>query len=749
MRGLANSPSSAGAGVGAEEEAASNSGVPSRGRATRASPHSKGRGGRVPDFPYPTSPDGPSQDDLLLLHPDRPVGGRVWAFRSFWKNLPVDSLVAGILEVGYKIPFFKTPRFSGIRQTPLAGQFANVLLDEVSALLQKQAVEPVLENESEGFYSTYFLVPKRTGDLRPIINLKPINGLIVSPSFKMETLASVVHGLRRNDWMASIDLKDAYFHVPIHPDSRKFLRFCIQGRCYQYRVLPFGLSTSPRVFTKFLAPIMASLRLQGIRIFPYLDDLLFTAESKPLLLEHLQIALRFLTQAGFIVNAKKSSLEPTQDLVFLGARLRTQEGWISLPPDKAEKVAQMVRSFQANQCYTARRWMQLLGVLAATIPMTKLARLRMRPIQWHFHSLWNRSRHSLEFPVRVSPEVHQHLRWWTSLTNLSCGLPLFRAPEQCVITTDASSLGWGGVLDRVRGLHRRTVQGQWTLSQQEWHINVKELMAVFLTLQRFQDTISNCQVLVRSDNTTACAYINKGGGTRSQTLCQLAIQMWDWCVSHGVDLRAVHVPGTLNVLADSLSRRQVDQREWSLHGQVAHKLFLLWGVPQVDLFATCHNNRVPQFCSLYQFPGALALDAFSVAWNNFRLVYAFPPLVLLAKVLHKVRSDRANVILIAPRWPMRAWYATLLDLLVDFPRALPLREDLLTQFGIPHPDPTRLQLMGWKLSGEPSEQRAFRARLLKQSFSPERPAPWQATMPNGAFLFAGAMRGNWIPILQL
>ena len=79
-------------------------------------------------------------------------------------DLSLDGLVPGILEVGYKIPFKSLPIFQGIRQTPVARKYANVLLDKVSALLQKGAIEKILEKEREGYYSTYFLVPKMTRD---------------------------------------------------------------------------------------------------------------------------------------------------------------------------------------------------------------------------------------------------------------------------------------------------------------------------------------------------------------------------------------------------------------------------------------------------------------------------------------------------------------------------------------------------------------------------------------------------------
>ena len=142
-------------------------------------------------------------------------------------------------------------------------------------LFNKNALERVPDCVAHtGFYSTYFLVPKKTGDLRPILNLKPFNKKTVIPSFRMESLSNVIQSVNQGDWLASVDLKDAYLHIPIHQDHRKFLRFSINGVRYQWKVLPFGLSTVPRVFTKVLSPVVAALRLRGVHIQPYLDDLL-------------------------------------------------------------------------------------------------------------------------------------------------------------------------------------------------------------------------------------------------------------------------------------------------------------------------------------------------------------------------------------------------------------------------------------------------------------------------------------------
>ena len=77
-----------------------------------------------------------------------------------------------------------------MRQTPLLDKYADVLLEEVSALLRKGAIEPVPEKERDGYYSTYFLVPKKTGDLRPILNLKRLNLCVVKPTFKKKKQAA-------------------------------------------------------------------------------------------------------------------------------------------------------------------------------------------------------------------------------------------------------------------------------------------------------------------------------------------------------------------------------------------------------------------------------------------------------------------------------------------------------------------------------------------------------------------------------
>ena len=110
--------------------------------------------------------------------------------------------------------------------------------------------------------------------LRPVINLISLNNCVQLEKFKLEGLDMVRTLLRPGNYLMKLDLKDAYFRVPIYEPDKKYLRFQFQNITYEFQYLPFGLSTAPRAFTKLLKPVIAILRSSGIRIVTYLDDIL-------------------------------------------------------------------------------------------------------------------------------------------------------------------------------------------------------------------------------------------------------------------------------------------------------------------------------------------------------------------------------------------------------------------------------------------------------------------------------------------
>ena len=130
------------------------------------------------------------------------------------------------------------------------------------------------------------------------------------------------------------------------------------------------------------------------------------------------------------------------------------------------------------------------------------------------------------------------------------------------------------------------------------HINYLELNVVILDLKEFQDLCLNKIVLIATDNTIVFAYINKEGGMKLGPLCALLFRILAWCSRKQVTLKARHIPGWLNVITDKLSRLgQTIQTEWSLLPEIFHLICSWWHQPQVGLFATRFNNKVPQFVS--------------------------------------------------------------------------------------------------------------------------------------------------------
>ena len=161
-------------------------------------------------------------------------------------------------------------------------QSSSPFLREEIENLNKRAVERVQNPGTPSFYFRIFLVPKKNGKLRLIIDLSLLNRYIQKQAFKMETVKSVRQAMRLNDWAVSIDLTDAYLHVPIHHQSRKYLRFVHEDQVYHFSALPFGMSLSPLFFSKLMDVIAAFLRQRAISVFPYLDDwLIKKSDSQP------------------------------------------------------------------------------------------------------------------------------------------------------------------------------------------------------------------------------------------------------------------------------------------------------------------------------------------------------------------------------------------------------------------------------------------------------------------------------------
>ena len=441
-----------------------------------------------------------------------PVRGRLSNFVQGWKRITNDPYVLSIVAKGYRLRFTSPPL---LRQPPWeirSPQGSEEILgmrEQITLMLQKKAITEVPQN-SPGFYSNVFLVRKASGGWRPVIDLKNLNAHIHAPHFRMFTTSSVLSSVQKGDYAFKIDLQDAYFHVLNHPSSRKYLRFAFENNVYQFRVLPFGPNTAPQVFTRLGHTVTGYLHRQGISVIPYLDDWLIHHPDRQLLLQHQAQLINTLDLVGFILNRKKSELDLSQDLQFLGIRLRLDLGEASLPESKAWEIVARARHLSSLHVLTYSQVSQLMGSLNWASGLIPLGRLYLRPLQRYFHSLG--LTHRFTPPRRSDPLVLANLlRHWQDLRFLTSGIPIRTFQADFTIFTDASTQGWGAHMGDSQ------ISGTWTRTDRKLHINCLELKAVVSALKHWAPVLQGHQVMIATDNSTVVSYINKQGGTHSPT----------------------------------------------------------------------------------------------------------------------------------------------------------------------------------------------------------------------------------------
>jgi len=438
--------------------------------------------------------------------------------------------------------------------------------------------------------------------MRPVINLKELNGYLRYQHFKMEGAHLIKETLQKGDYMIKLDLKDAYFSIPIFHPHKKFLRFKWKNKTYQFSSLPFGITVAPYVFTKMLKTPVAYLRRMGIRLTIYLDDVLIMNQTREGALRDCKNALEVLQGLGFLINLEKSVTIPTQEMEFLGFLVNSIKITLSLPIKKVQKIQKLCRQVLEYNTISVRKLSVLIGNLTASIQAVLPAPLHYR----HLQSVKNQNlRVSLDYDslVHLTSETKIELQWWINQLHNWNGRSML-APQITVnIQTDASNQGWGAVCNNVR------IGGPWLITESHFHINVLELMAIQNAVKSFLRNKSDIQVLIQTDNKTALTYVNKMGGTVSNGCNQIALAIWEWCLQRNITPHAEFIPGKDNLIADWESRHHHDSSSWKLN-PCMFQLLMNKTIPcTVDLFADRTNAKLKNYMSWFPDPEALAVNA--------------------------------------------------------------------------------------------------------------------------------------------
>ena len=182
------------------------------------------------------------------------------------------------------------------------------------------------------------------------------------------------------------------------------------------------------------------------------------------------------------------------------------------------------------------------------------------------------------------------IKWWHDNIE-SAFKSLIPVPITLIIHSDASDLGWGTTNGKIR------INGCWSDSEGNLHTNIQELMAIKIAIMSFCEDMKDIHVRIMADNMTAVIYINNMGGIKSKECNQIAKDIWQWAESNNIWISAAHIPGTENATADIGSRQFNDATEWMVSDHVFCIFTKKFGVPDVDLFASRLNHKLPKYVS--------------------------------------------------------------------------------------------------------------------------------------------------------
>ena len=379
-------------------------------------------------------------------------------FLYVWRSIRASSFVLSVIESGYKLPFVSIPVkffFSNHKSAVDNRAFVCEAIEQL--LLAGSAVE--VKRDQVHVCSPLGVVPKKNGKLRLILDLRFLNKHLAKRKFKFEDLRVVAEILQPDDWFFTFDLRNGYHHVDIFQEHWKYLAFSFtfdgKPRYFLFCSLPFGLSTSPYVFTKLLRPVVAHWRSQGIRISVYLDDGIGADSSKDSCSQDAQLVRGDLDRLGLLVNEEKSNFEPRQKGEHLGFILDLTKGEFSIPPGKIDHLFNLISLLLDDVSPTARDVSRITGTLISMeLALGPVVSLRTRALYAVLNSV-----HNLSCKVALTREAVEELNFWRDNFSRLCGKPIWRPSPKIELLSysNASNVGWAGFIVQIF-LSKRFVQ---------------------------------------------------------------------------------------------------------------------------------------------------------------------------------------------------------------------------------------------------------------------------------------------------
>ena len=649
---------------------------------------------------------------------------------------------------GYRLRFHTVPPTVKARHAPAqASMPEDPQLQAKWNQLVTEGHARIIHDNSKGFYSPSFTIPKKQkGEHRLINDMRMLNSYISQPRIRMRGLPLVLRNLVRHSWLIGLDIENGYYNVRVHADDCKFLRYIVGGVVYELQALPMGLVCSMDAFRQWLRPVLNTIRtlLPQVTTYAWVDDLLFilprsrarvarqTSDKIRLILSTLQIPIK----------PAKSSWRPSRELTYLGFHVNSRTMLISVPKKKAKEVIRQIhRVFKKDQHHSLllRHLASCIGKLMALLPAAPEGRLHSR----NLYDLQTRTvRHHGWDPqarVRLSLSQRSELHWWKIflLTRQQRKIASqFTCSEISILASDASDYHIAGTLVSNRSFPR------WSraLSRRECRqtINQKEALAVYESLLEFQHHIQGTHINVRCDNATVVAGINKWG-CRSPGVNTILRLIYTWCLRTDSLLTATYIPSAANRMADALSRGQhisqgvIAETAELLQGILATKRKIKWHITPHGFRHVCNQLRTRPRVNLLEETSSReflrsahpehAIPSHLVS-HPTNAYFAFPQLHAISKTLDLIESLQISTTMTLPLWPGAPYFNRIARLSVS--RPILIANDQIYASGQEKKSKPSWNWIGLQLSGRKSRRTAYRRRTFGNPDSKAAPSDFTA-----------------------
>jgi hypothetical protein len=343
--------------------------------------------------------------------------------------------------------------------------------------------------------------------LRLVINMRYVNEHLTKRVFTFEGLSNLSDMSEKGDYSLSCDLTSGYYHLPLHPLSRRFVGFQWKGVYYQYNCLPFGLFTSPCVFSKIIRELVMYWRGKGINIFPYLDDLLFLIYGYEAGIKLARIVEEDMRLAGLSINWDKSDNIPLQERVHFGFLVNLAEDLFKVPITRWESLHKDITSIliSHNGRVQARKLVSLVGtIISMKLAWGPVTQLYTRNL---YHTINDVV--SLNYWVSISDESLNELLFWKDLPRLRFDSDIWPHASglSIKVAADASDFGWGGHTINDPSFIAHEYFSHWESLQSSTY---RDLLGVTRCLQSLVAQCKDKFVVLQTDAMNLLGIINRG-----------------------------------------------------------------------------------------------------------------------------------------------------------------------------------------------------------------------------------------------